>query len=271
MLIGGVLLSRVLGFLRDVVFASDRRAARVGDILRIEGDTVTFTDFDRYASAGAIAHSAHGGAIPAPADGLSFKLAPDADVYTWDWTTSLAPFSRCSREEAKAKRFTTRAWPGSREDIKKNCYWVGIYSTRTWEVLRAFQGIDRFSLNSNFFGDQLGIAIASTLTTFWVLAAVLVTFFLPDIGTRHQVVVLGGGLLIYAAVGALGGLEHGLLAWPQTPIEIIVLLVTQFLASTTSLVVAKLEQILESVVIDSNSTRTHANTVAQRIADSSLT
>jgi hypothetical protein len=103
---------------------------RVGDILKIEGNTVTFTDFDTYAAANAICHSVYGGTIRPPADGVSFRLASDANVYTWDWTTGLAPFSRCSREEAQAKRFVTRASVGSLEDIKKNCYWVGFYSTR---------------------------------------------------------------------------------------------------------------------------------------------
>jgi hypothetical protein len=58
---------------------------------------------------------------------IGFHLAPDVNVYPWDWAISLAPFSRCSREEAKARRFVTRASVGS---IKKNCYRVGFYSTR---------------------------------------------------------------------------------------------------------------------------------------------
>lgn len=103
---------------------------RIGAILMVEEDTVTFTDFNRYVSAAAVAHCSYGGAMPAPADGVSFKLAPDANVYTWDWTTDLAPLSRCSREEARAKRFPTRAYCGSLADIAKNCYWAGFYSTR---------------------------------------------------------------------------------------------------------------------------------------------
>jgi hypothetical protein len=106
------------------------RTPRVSDILTLRGNTVTFTNFNKIAAEGAICHSVNGGTIPSPADGVSFKLAPDANVYTWDWTTSLAPFSRCSREEAKARRFVTRASVGSLDDIKKNCYWVGFYSTR---------------------------------------------------------------------------------------------------------------------------------------------
>lgn len=103
---------------------------RVGDLLKIEGRHLTFTDFDKYASAGAVAHFSHGGNFPRPADGLSFRLAFDTNVCTWDWTTSLAPFSRCSREEARARRFPTRASAGSLEDLAKNCYWAGFYSTR---------------------------------------------------------------------------------------------------------------------------------------------
>lgn len=103
---------------------------RIGDILNIEANTITLTDFDRYTSADAIAHCSYGGAMPPPADGVCFRLAPKVHVYTWDWTTALAPFSRCSREEAKARRFPTRAWIGSLADIENNCYWVGFYSTR---------------------------------------------------------------------------------------------------------------------------------------------
>ncbi len=103
---------------------------RIGDLLKIEGDRVIFTDFNKHASAGAIAHVSYGGNFPRPADGLSFRLASDTNVYTWDWTTSLAPFSRCSREEAKARRFPTRASAGSLDDLAKNCYWAGFYSTR---------------------------------------------------------------------------------------------------------------------------------------------
>jgi hypothetical protein len=120
----------VMGTYRMFEVKITDKTPRVIDILKIEGNTVTFTNFNKYATEGAICHSVNGGAIPPAADGLSFKLAPDVNVYTWDWTTSLAPFSRCSREEAKAKRFVTRASVGSLEDIKKNCYWVGFYSTR---------------------------------------------------------------------------------------------------------------------------------------------
>jgi hypothetical protein len=120
----------VMGTYRMFQVKITENTPRVGDILKIEGNTVTFTNFNKYSAKGAICHSVNGGTIPAAADGVSFKLAPDVNVYTWDWTASLTPFSRCSREEAKAKRFVTRASVGSPEDIKKNCYWVGFYSTR---------------------------------------------------------------------------------------------------------------------------------------------
>lgn len=103
---------------------------RIGEILKVQGARVVFVDYNKHAAAGAIRHVSYGGRMPAPGDGVSFRLAPDVDVYTWDWTTSLAPFSRCSREEARAKRFPTRAFVGCLGDLERNCYWAGFYSTR---------------------------------------------------------------------------------------------------------------------------------------------
>lgn len=102
--------------------------------------------------------------------------------------------------------------------------------------------------------DLVGMELSLALYVL-VLTIVLVIFFLPDIGAWHWAAVTIPGLLIYFGLGAAGALGHSALAWPETPIEIIVLLITQFLASTTSLVVAKLEQIMESVVIDANTSR----------------
>ena len=87
------------------------------------------------------------------------------------------------------------------------------------------------------------------------LLMVAVMFFLPDLGAQHWVLITAPGLAIYVGLGALGYLGHPLLAWPETPIELIVLFITQFLTRTTSLVVAKLEQVLEGVVINADSTR----------------
>ncbi len=103
---------------------------RIGQIIKIENDAITLTHFDEYFSEGAIAHVAYGGAFPEPKNGISFSLAPDINVYTWDWASALAPFSRCSREEAKARKYVTRFSLGSLEDIKRNCYWLSLFSTR---------------------------------------------------------------------------------------------------------------------------------------------
>jgi lipopolysaccharide/colanic/teichoic acid biosynthesis glycosyltransferase/GGDEF domain-containing protein len=87
------------------------------------------------------------------------------------------------------------------------------------------------------------------------LAIVVVMFFLPDLGAQHWAVITVPGILLYFGLGALGQLGHPVLSWPETPIELIVLFITQFLTRTISLVVAKLEQVLENVVINTNSTR----------------
>ena len=101
-----------------------------GEILSIEGDTVTLVNFDKYRANGEIAHCVYGGAMPEPRDGMQFKLAKDVNVYTWDWASALVPFCRCTREEAEANHFVSRFSLGKPEDILKNCYWVNFYSTR---------------------------------------------------------------------------------------------------------------------------------------------
>ncbi len=102
----------------------------IGDILKIDGDTVTLVDFDRNMENGEIAHCVCRGAMPELHDGVTFKLAEDVNVYVWDWSSALAPFHRCSREEAKALNFVERFQVGSKEDLMKNCYWANFYSTR---------------------------------------------------------------------------------------------------------------------------------------------
>ena len=100
------------------------------DFLTLEGNTVTLTDFDKYQQAGLIKLTRCGGSIPVLKDGVSFRLAPDTVVYTWDWTKAKRPFARCSAGEAIARAFPTRFYPGAREDIMKNCYFIGFHSTR---------------------------------------------------------------------------------------------------------------------------------------------
>ena len=102
----------------------------MGDILTIEGNTVTMVNFDKNRESGEIGHCVYGGAMPTPKDGMSFKLAEDVNVYTWDWASALAPFCRCTREEAAEKQFVSRFSNGSTADILKNCYFINFYSTR---------------------------------------------------------------------------------------------------------------------------------------------
>jgi len=107
----------------------DENTPKFQRILHLEDDEVVLCDdFEELVADGTIFSMIHGGTI-VPGNGYRFKLAPDADFYTWDWSTSLAPFCRCSREEAEEKRFVTRMQVGCREDIP-DCYWVGFYSTR---------------------------------------------------------------------------------------------------------------------------------------------
>ena len=118
----------VIGTYRMFVVKITDQTPRIGEILSVSGNTVTFTRYDKFAAEGKIHHSVYGGAVPKPADGVSFTLSPNVILYKWDWTNALAPFSRCSREEAAAKKFVTKATIGTLEDIKKNCYWLGFYS-----------------------------------------------------------------------------------------------------------------------------------------------
>lgn len=105
-----------------------------GQILRIDGDTVTLFDYDRFKADGSIFSSTHGGAMPEPRDGMSFRLAHDTVFHLWDWGEALTPFCKCSREEAEANRFVTRFSIGKAEDHAK-CYWIGFYSTRGDETV----------------------------------------------------------------------------------------------------------------------------------------
>lgn len=102
----------------------------VADVLKIEGDTVTLTNFNKLNAEGKIAFSASRGNIPKLEDGVTIKLAPDTVVYLWDWTKSTQPFAKVDKEEAKRRGYPTRYSVGSREDIMKNCYWVSFHSTR---------------------------------------------------------------------------------------------------------------------------------------------
>lgn len=120
----------VMGTTRMFKKKIEENTPTFGDILDIENDVVTFKAFDHYEEIGEIAHCVYTGAMEKPHDGMSFKLASDVNVYVWDWASALAPFRRCSREEAKALKFVEHFSIGSTEDILKNCYWVSFFSTR---------------------------------------------------------------------------------------------------------------------------------------------
>ena len=106
----------------------DENTPKFGDIVELCENGLRLKNYDALAADGTICHSVYGGAIT-PHDGLVIPLAPDADIYSWDWSSALAPFCRCTREEAAAKKFVTRMSVGKREDILDS-YWVGFYSTR---------------------------------------------------------------------------------------------------------------------------------------------
>jgi hypothetical protein len=124
----------------DVQITDD--TPRVGDILKIEDGTVILYDYEKAKADQKIVRVIRAGAMPELHDGLQIKLAPDVVVYTWDWGSALAPFSRCTREEAEARRFVTHFSVGSLDDIEKNCYWINFYSTlgdeSTCDIVKVF-------------------------------------------------------------------------------------------------------------------------------------
>ncbi len=102
--------------------------------------------------------------------------------------------------------------------------------------------------------DLIGVELSPAVYVL-TLGIVLAVFFLPDLGVWHWAVITAPTVAIYLGAGLFGGLNHALSDWPVVSIELIVLLITVFLARTTSLIVAKLEHVLESLVVDANSTR----------------
>ncbi|WP_269478300.1 hypothetical protein [Hominibacterium faecale] len=101
---------------------------KTGDFFTIEGNTLTFDKFDE--NKDKLVYLEYGGSVPAPKNGMSLKLAPDVDVYIWDWRKALKPFSiSCTREEAIANKFVTRFQVGQLEDIKLG-HWIDLVSAR---------------------------------------------------------------------------------------------------------------------------------------------
>jgi lipopolysaccharide/colanic/teichoic acid biosynthesis glycosyltransferase len=85
--------------------------------------------------------------------------------------------------------------------------------------------------------------------------AALVIFLLPDLGTLHWSAIMVPVLLIYAGASALDLLGHHQVSPATVLIELAVLSITVYLARLTSVVVANLEQVIDSVVVGANATR----------------
>jgi hypothetical protein len=103
---------------------------RIGDILKVENGKVLLYGYEKAKAANKIVTEIRAGRIPELHDGVQIKLANDVVVYTWDWSSALAPFSRCTREEAEARRYVKHFSTGSLDDIARNCYWINFHSTR---------------------------------------------------------------------------------------------------------------------------------------------
>lgn len=108
----------------------DETTPQINEILHIEDGYVVLHGYDRLMAEGKIEKSLHEGNVPELRDGMRFKLADDAVVYTWDWSSAAQPFARCTQEQARERRYVTHFSVGSVEDIAKNCYWINFYSTR---------------------------------------------------------------------------------------------------------------------------------------------
>ncbi len=105
------------------------KTLRTGDFFRLEGSVIRFAD-DFQEKEGQLRYLEYRGAIPKPGNGMMFKMADDFDIYTWDWSAALAPFSiSCTREEAIANRFVEHFTVGKTEDVE-NAYWIWFGSLR---------------------------------------------------------------------------------------------------------------------------------------------
>jgi hypothetical protein len=103
---------------------------RIVDIVRIVDHSAVLYGYEKAKAEGKIVTEIRGGTVPELHDGLRIRLAPDVVVYTWDWSSALAPFARSTREEAEARRYVKHFSIGSLADAAKNCYWINFYSTR---------------------------------------------------------------------------------------------------------------------------------------------
>lgn len=102
----------------------------VGSYLSFSEGCIRINGLELAQSRRLLTNLVYGGAISSVSDGVCIRLASDADVYTWDWRKAKQPFARCSREEAARRGYVTRFSLGSIEDMKNDCYWFSMYSTR---------------------------------------------------------------------------------------------------------------------------------------------
>lgn len=106
------------------------KTPQLKDLIKIEGDKVTFSGLDANIKNGYVSVATRAGNIPELKDGNSLNLAADCVVYVWNWAQATTPFERVTREEAEKRNFPTRFHLGSREHLMKNVYWTNFLSTR---------------------------------------------------------------------------------------------------------------------------------------------
>lgn len=114
---------------------------RVGEILRIEDGHVVLHGYEKAKAAGEIESDLHTGFVKELYDGLRLPIAPDAVVYTWDWSSATQPFARCTPEEAEARRYVKHFSVGALADVARHCYWCNFYSTREngiFDIVKVF-------------------------------------------------------------------------------------------------------------------------------------
>lgn len=105
------------------------KTLKSGDFFKLEGNVVHIAP-DYSSKKDQLVYLEHRGAIAEPKNNMTFKLADDYDIYTWDWSKAKTPFSiTCTREQAIANDFVSGYELGKPEDLE-NCYWVSFTSVR---------------------------------------------------------------------------------------------------------------------------------------------
>lgn len=101
----------------------------VGEFFTLEGSVIRMAE-DFNERKGELVYLEYEGAIPEPRSNMMFKMADDFDIYTWDWSQALAPFTtNCSAEYARENQYVTHFSVGKPEDLGKS-YWIWFGSLR---------------------------------------------------------------------------------------------------------------------------------------------